>query len=389
MSWTEIIVLQLQLAICLIVYLVINRKEMHLVVNRFYLSLTPLLLLLFTVLSPYYQTEVQSIVSIELPEVIINLQPTAAASFSIVTLIYGIGVVLSLLIFLFQLIRVMRQPVIKQLTKNNQISVYLIENKADSYSFMNNIYISESQLHQVEYILKHERAHCLQKHSWDILLLQLFQIVFWFNPIFIIWKRKMKENHEYLADKASIDNHDEIESYSYALLSAQLGINIPQMGNGFNEPSLLHKRIIQLKSQNKIKMKHLILIPAFVGTALLTASFTTPTNTVSETPKSIVTEIDQQPQFPGGMDGMIEYFQSNLKYPEALKESKATGKVYVNFIVKADGSLTEVTILRSSNEALFDSEAIRLVSGMPNWKPAIKDGKKVAAEMQLPISFQI
>src|SRR5690606_23512360 len=148
------------------------------------------------------------------------------------------------------------------------------ENKTDSYSFFNKVYISESQLHEAEYILKHETAHCEQKHTYDILWVSILQIVFWFNPVFYLWKRKMKENHEYLADRASISSDEEIKDYSIALLSAQVGIAIPGLGNGFNQPSLLHKRIIQLKTKNKITMKHFILIPAIVGTALLTSSLT-------------------------------------------------------------------------------------------------------------------
>ncbi len=350
--------------------------------------LTPPLLLLFAQLNPLYNSAVQTIVSIELPELVVDLSNSTSSSISTIAILYGIGVVVSLAIFIFQLMRVLKQPVIKQLTKNDSITVYLIDNKADSYSFFNRIYISESQLHQVEYILKHEKAHCLQRHSWDIILIQLFQIVFWFNPVFLIWKRKMKENHEYLADKASIRAKEEIESYSYALLSAQLGVNIPQLGNGFNEPSLLHKRIIQLKSQNKITMKHLLLVPALVGTTLLTVSLTVPSNNEIQSPKTIVTELDQQPEFPGGMNAMVEYFQKNMKYPEALKESKAEGKVFISFTVMADGSISKVSVFKSSEIKSFDEEALRLIKEMPKWKPGTKEGKKVATELKLPIVFQ-
>lgn len=388
MSWSEIISLQFQMIICFIIYTVISRKKTHLAVNRWYLILTPILLLLASQLSPLYDSAIQSIVRIELSEVVVNMTNSSSSTISIITILYSIGVIISLAIFILQLIRVLRQPVIKQLTKNDTITVYLIDNKADSFSFFNRIYISESQLHQVEYILKHEKAHCIQRHSWDILLIQIFQIAFWFNPIFILWKRKMKENHEYLADKASIKSNAEIESYSYALLSAQLGVNIPQLGNGFNEPSLLHKRIIQLKSQNKITMKHLLLVPALVGTALLTVSLTVPSKSEIQSPKTIVTELDQQPEFPGGMNAMIAYFQKNMKYPEALKESKAEGKVFIAFTVLEDGAISKVSVFKSSEIKSFDDEAVRLIKEMPKWKPGIKEGKKVATELTLPIVFQ-
>ena len=65
----------------------------------------------------------------------------------------------------------------------------------------------------------------------------------------------MKENHEYLADRASISRDDEVQPYSYALLASHFGVAIPDLANGFNRKSLLQKRIIQLKTQNKIHMK--------------------------------------------------------------------------------------------------------------------------------------
>ena len=88
------------------------------------------------------------------------------------------------------------------------------------------------------------------------------------------------------------------------------------------------------------------------------------------------------------MNAMVEYFQKNMKYPEALKESKAEGKVFISFTVMADGSISKVSVFKSSEIKSFDEEALRLIKEMPKWKPGTKEGKKVATELKLPIVFK-
>ncbi len=391
MSWTDFFTMQLQFLFCYIGYLLLSNKTKHLNINRFYLVGAPLLLLGFSQIDVFYTNETKELFQFELPAFIAESTSTATYSvgFDWLWFIYVSGVIISSLWFLYQLNRVIRQPVIKHLSRHGKVNVYLIENKTDSYSFLNRVYLSESQLHEAEFVLKHELAHCQQKHSYDILWMSLVQIVFWFNPVVYLWKRKIKENHEYLADSASISSDDDIKAYSLALLSAHIGVSLPDLGNGFNQPSLLRKRIIQLKTKNKIAMKHFILIPAIVGTTLLTSSLTITDYSELPLKKEVNGTLDQQPEFPGGVSALSMYIQENINYPETLKKNRTEGMVIIAFTVSDTGKIENITVEKSSEHDAFDQEALRLVKLMPNWKPGIKDGKEVPVEMKLPFAFKL
>ena len=100
------------------------------------------------------------------------------------------------------------------------------------------------------------------------------------------------------------------------------------------------------------------------------------------------TEVDKMPEYVGGMEAMTKYLTSNIRYPEEAVKSKTTGKVMVSFVVSKDGKVTKTAIKRGVSKEL-DAEALRVVSSMPNWIPGEKDGKKVDAEMILPVSFAL
>ena len=94
------------------------------------------------------------------------------------------------------------------------------------------------------------------------------------------------------------------------------------------------------------------------------------------------------PEFPGGADALDEFLKTNLKYPPAAKDKGIQGKVYVQFVVEKDGSVTNVTVRRSAH-ALLDAEAVRVVKLMPNWKPGTMRGKRVRVRYTLPVSFML
>lgn len=97
---------------------------------------------------------------------------------------------------------------------------------------------------------------------------------------------------------------------------------------------------------------------------------------------------EQMPQFPGGGDAMDQFVNETIKYPAAAKEKRIQGKVYVQFVVEKDGSITDVIVRRGTNE-LLDAEAVRVVKLMPNWKPGSVKGKPVRVRYTLPITFSL
>lgn len=98
--------------------------------------------------------------------------------------------------------------------------------------------------------------------------------------------------------------------------------------------------------------------------------------------------VDKMPEYPGGVDALMDYLRGNLKYPESAKNNKQEGRVFIGFVVEKDGSVTNISVLRGVCEDL-DNEAIRVVKAMPKWNPGMKNGKSVRVQYTLPIVFKL
>lgn len=94
---------------------------------------------------------------------------------------------------------------------------------------------------------------------------------------------------------------------------------------------------------------------------------------------------DVMPEFDGDV---YDYLSTHIRYPEQARESSIEGKVYIQFVVNENGSITGVEVVRSAGRSL-DAEAVRVVSGMPKWKPGKVKGKPVKVYYKLPITFQL
>lgn len=98
--------------------------------------------------------------------------------------------------------------------------------------------------------------------------------------------------------------------------------------------------------------------------------------------------VDIAPNFPGGKLSMMRYINRERRYPAAAYEAGIEGRVTCGFVVLADGSIRDVSVLKSAYPSL-DAEAVRLVENMPRWDPGIVDGIKVAVYCVLPIAFRL
>lgn len=92
--------------------------------------------------------------------------------------------------------------------------------------------------------------------------------------------------------------------------------------------------------------------------------------------------------FPGGEKALASYISKNLKYPQPSINNGIEGVVNVKFIVKTDGSLDKISIVRLVDPDL-EAEAIRLVKGMPTWNPATVSGTPVDSKSNLQITFSL
>ena len=98
--------------------------------------------------------------------------------------------------------------------------------------------------------------------------------------------------------------------------------------------------------------------------------------------------VEEMPEFPGGAAKLMEYIQKNIKYPMMARESDIQGRVFVNFVVEPDGSITNVAVLRGIGGGC-DEEALRVVQSMPNWKPGKQRGSAVRCSFTVPIVFKL
>lgn len=96
--------------------------------------------------------------------------------------------------------------------------------------------------------------------------------------------------------------------------------------------------------------------------------------------------VEDQPGYPGGDEARLKYLRENIKYPEMAKESGIQGTVYVTFVVEKDGRISNVKILRGIGGGC-DEEAVRVIKGMPKWKPGKQRGRPVRAQFNMPIRF--
>lgn len=96
--------------------------------------------------------------------------------------------------------------------------------------------------------------------------------------------------------------------------------------------------------------------------------------------------VEEMPEFPGGQAALAVYLRNNLQYPPLASDTGISGKVYVQFVVNKDGSITDVQVTRGVDASL-DKEAVRVVANMPKWKPGKQGGKPVRVSYSLPVNF--
>ena len=121
---------------------------------------------------------------------------------------------------------------------------------------------------------------------------------------------------------------------------------------------------------------------------------------MTEDDAEIYVVVEHEPEFPGGLDSLFSFLNKNIRYPEDALKRKIEGKIYTQFIVEKDGSITNAKIIRDivyGNEEADSlavrlgcgAEVIRVINMMPKWKPASNCGTIVRYQFTLPITFSL
>ncbi len=192
-----------------------------------------------------------------------------AIAIKVLLVIYIIGVLICLSKLLWTLRRLKRMVLNYPKTKINGITVVKMPNPSASFSFLGYAFIYEKKMEtfEIDQIVAHEKVHIEQRHSFDLIFVQLIATVLWFNPL--IWRliKSLKTTHEYIVDQKIINTGYSLVAYQTLLLSELVSNNSYGLVHNFNL-SFIKKRIIMMTNNKsgftgKVKVA-LIIICALV-----------------------------------------------------------------------------------------------------------------------------
>ena len=98
--------------------------------------------------------------------------------------------------------------------------------------------------------------------------------------------------------------------------------------------------------------------------------------------------VEKMPEFVGGTEALMRYLRAHLRYPSEALRAQAEGRVYVSFVVQADGTIADISVPKGLGYGL-DEEAQRVVRQMPAWAPGQQAHHAVPVRFTLPITFRI
>ncbi|MBO4803073.1 MAG: energy transducer TonB [Muribaculaceae bacterium] len=120
--------------------------------------------------------------------------------------------------------------------------------------------------------------------------------------------------------------------------------------------------------------------------AMVTASDQKDSQNYNE--EKVFNSVEQMPQFPGGDAALMKYLASHINYPSEAVKNNNQGRVILQFVVEKDGSIGEVKVVRSVDDAL-DKEAVRVIKSLPKFTPGRQSGKPVRVWYTLPVTFKL
>lgn len=358
-------------------------------------------------------------------------------------MIYWSGVLLLAARFCIQLGSIIRLHFQCSRSNVQGVRIHLLKKETGPFSFFHWIFI-HPQSHtesEISEIITHEETHARQYHSIDVLISEVMCIFCWFNPFIWLMKREVRGNLEYMADHRVLETGHDSKSYQYHLLGLAHHKAAANLSNSFNVLPLKNRIKMMNKRRTKEigRTKYLMFLPLaallmIVSNIEIVARTTErfakevmgqvteeaamqpetanmpelPTKEIQEmtlsldkkgkemaetpiksVPDSVVFQVvEEMPDFPGGVQALMDYLSKNVRYPAEAHAIGAQGRVIVSFIVKKDGSISDTKVERSVNPYL-DKEAERVIAAMPKWKPGKQRGQAVNVKFSVPVSFKL
>ncbi|MCY1722262.1 M56 family metallopeptidase [Prolixibacteraceae bacterium Z1-6] len=456
----------ISLSLLSLIYILFLRKETFFRLNRIFLLIS----VLFSMLLPFLKFRIYHPKSILLEEVTVtpyrNLVEAVTiygqdlsgaviqtiSSSRIIIFIYLGGLLCFLARLVLRLIQISILIYGNPVRQIGGVKFVHVNKKFSPFSFLGYIFLNPEKRREPGYekIVAHEMEHIKQGHSIDVLILEIMTIIQWFNPFMWILKRVIRENHEFLADRAVLNSGISTAQYKQLLLSQAVGFQF-EMANNFNT-SMVKNRIKMISQIRSSKFANLKFVLGILTAAALVVAFAceqkesiaTEISSEKENPqlqltlqddkimlngadadikkveemlsrgKLVLTKdslgrsyisiekedipkvldeeeqiffiVEDMPEFPGGDLALRKFIASTIKYPDTAIENGIQGKVYVTFVVTKEGEIANAKIARGVNPVL-DKEAIRVVNMQPRWRPGYQRGQAVNVSYTVPINF--
>jgi len=295
----------------------------------------------------------------------------------LLAIIYFTGVILKTLFFIDKL-SVIRQLVVSN-AKEKVGKEWLIKlsKKGTAFSFLHYIFLTESitalSAEEVTQIIAHEKIHSQQKHSFDIILVEIAEIVLWFHPATYWIKNTLKDIHEYLVDEAMIKEKGTKRSYAQLLLKLSSPMTINSLTTGFSNKQI-GRRISMLAkhpSASYHKLKFLLMLPIITSLLLFSACFGEVDQTLSipandQTPEIIEQNTDKTTFKIGTItwEGNTVFTDKELNEALQLKTGDVCDKELLEQRLNWDGKGTDVSSLYiNSGYAYFSIEVVKMSKG--------------------------
>ncbi|TAE69857.1 MAG: hypothetical protein EAZ85_12625 [Bacteroidetes bacterium] len=351
--------------------------------NRFFLLGS----VLFSILLPTWEFSAwYSPLSFQsLPNLVIgtkNTEKLAQIYFSwenIFFYIYWIITALLLIRFIFHLYLIFQKIAhLPQIHKRGYILINT-EGNWETFSFFHYIFWNNKQNlteEEQDLVLYHEQRHIWDKHTIDVLVLEVVKIFFWFNPFVYLYTKALRLQHEYIAD-VGVLRETTPQNYGRLLLkNLTQKIQIP-FAHSFNQ-SDVKKRLLMMKNTHFHFYFWQKLIASFM--LIISLSWLLAGKNITQT--------DENNRFvsvEGGLDKFYEEFNKIFVQPK----NKYEGKIFIQFIVNTDGTASDFKITRNINLTQdYEKEVLNVMKKIKiKWIPAKVKGVVVRQQMSMPIIF--
>ena len=351
--------------------------------------------------------------AIQLPEIMIDGSGKEQSVWSWADIIICIYIIGTVAIFTMTVVQtsslILRMRQCEHITDNRGNTIVLTDCATSPFCLFHYIVMSrDDYANNRNYILTHEQEHIRLGHCIDLVILQVATIIQWFNPFVWLIGKNLKAIHEFEVDEAVLNKGIDATQYQQFLVIKAVGNRLQPFANNLNKESLKRRIIMmnQKKSNRWMMLKALFIIPVatlavsvFANTtdmssmakAANTTANSISTNNMQTKQSDIKTadDVEVMPEFKGGNKAMMEFLMMNMKYPQAAAKAKQQGRAVVGFVVRKDGTVSDVHITKSAGYAVLDEEAMRVVNAMPAWEPGKQKGKPVNVKYFVPITFRL